>query len=148
GSSGQKGSTDGTGSQALFAYPYGIASDGSGHLYVADSGNKTIREVTAAGAVSTLAGTPGVLAAGVDGVGSAARFSGPAGTAADGSGNVFVADAGNSTIRKITPGGIVTTFAGVADSAGSSDGTGAAARFNAPNGIAVDAVGNVYVADT
>ena len=148
GSCGQKGSSDGTGGQARFLYPYGIASDGSGHLYVADSGNNTIRAVTTAGAVTTLAGESGVLQAGVDGVGSAARFSGPAGTAADGSGNVFVADAGNSTIRKISSGGTVTTFAGVADSSGSSDGTGAAARFNAPNGIAVDTVGNVYVADT
>ena len=148
GSAGQKGSANGTGGQALFAYPYGISSDGSGHLCVADSGNNTIREVTTSGVVTTLAGTAGVPAGSSDGVGPAAGFSGPAGTAADGNGNIYVADAGNSTIRKITSGGTVTTFAGVADVAGSTDGTGAAARFNAPNGIAVDSVGNIYVADT
>ena len=148
GSAGQKGSADGTGTQALFAYPYGISSDGSGHLYVADSGNNTIREVSTAGVVTTLAGTAGVPPGSSNGVGAAAGFSGPAGTAADGNGNIYVADAGNSTIRKITAGGTVTTFAGVAGVAGSTDGTGAAALFNAPNGVAVDSAGNIYVADT
>ncbi len=147
GSAGQMGSANGTGGQALFAYPYGVASDGAGHLYIADSGNNTIREATAAGVVTTVAGLAGP-AANADGQGVAARFSGPSGVAADGKGNVFVADAGNSTIRMIAAGGMVTTFAGTAGAAGSSDGTGAGARFNAPAGVAVDAVGNVYVADT
>jgi sugar lactone lactonase YvrE len=148
GSAGEKGSADGTGTQALFAYPYGISSDGSGHLYVADSGNNTVRKVSTAGVVTTFAGTAGVPPGSANGVGSAAAFSNPAGTAADGNGNVYVADAGNSTIRKISSGGAVTTFAGVPGVAGSTDGTGAAALFNAPNGVAVDTVGNVYVADT
>jgi sugar lactone lactonase YvrE len=149
GAAGQEGSVDGTGAQGLFAYPYGVASDGAGHLFIADSGNNTIRKATAAGVVTTFAGTPGPAGSGsADGTGGAARFSSPAGVAADSSGNIFVADAGNSTIRKISAAGAVTTFAGTAGSAGSSDGTGAAARFNAPEGVAVDAVGNIYVADT
>ena len=148
GSAGRKGDADGTGGQALFAYPYGVAIDGSGHLYVSDSGNNTIRAVTPAGVVTTLAGSGGFPAGSADGAGGAARFNSPAGVAVDGAGNVYVADSGNSTIRKIAPGGAVTTLAGAADTAGSSDGLGAAARFNTPEGVAVDAAGNVYVADT
>jgi hypothetical protein len=68
--------------------------------------------------------------------------------AVDSAGNVYVADTNNDTIRKITPSGIVSTFAGLAGSNGSDDGTGSAARFNYPTGVAVDSVGNVYVADT
>jgi DNA-binding beta-propeller fold protein YncE len=148
GSAGQQGDADGTGSQALFAYPYGVAVDGSGHLYVADSNNNTIRVVTTAGgSVSTLAGTGGI-AGSADGAGGAASFNSPAGVAVDAGGNVYVADSNNDTIRKIAPGGSVTTLAGLAGSAGSTDGTGAGARFNSPKGVAVDAVGNVYVADS
>jgi len=148
GGAGQKGAADGTGSHAQFKYPYGVAVDGSGHLFVADSNNNTIREVTASGgSVSTLAGAA-LVAGSADGAGGAASFNSPAGVAVDGSGNVFVADASNSTIRKIAPGGAVTTFAGTAGATGSSDGSGAAARFNSPEGVAVDAVGNVYVADS
>ena len=148
GAAGRKGDTDGTAGQALFAYPYGVAVDGSGHLYVCDSGNNTIRVVTTAGVVTTLAGSGGVPAGSADGAGGAARFNSPASVAVDGAGNVYVADSGNSTIRKIAPSGAVTTLAGAAGSAGSSDGLGAAARFNTPEGVAVDAAGNVYVADT
>jgi sugar lactone lactonase YvrE len=147
GAVGGQGSSDGTGASAAFEYPYGLAADGSGNIYIADHGNNTIRKMTSSGSVSTFAGTAGP-AGSADGTGGAAGFSGPAGVAVDGSGNVYVADAGNNTIRKISPGGAVTTFAGSSGSAGSSDGTGGAARFNAPEGVAVDSVGNIYVADT
>ena len=90
-----------------------------------------------------LAGNPGSA----DGTGSAARFYFPSGVAVDGAGNVYVADAGNHTIRKVTPAGVVTTLAGLAGSHGSADGTGSAARFYYPTGVAVDGAGNVYVAD-
>jgi hypothetical protein len=147
GSAGQKGDADGTGTQALFAYPYGLSSDGSGHIYIADSGNNAIRVATTSGSVTTVAGSGGV-AGSADGVGGAARFNNPSGVAADTAGNIYVADTNNSTIRKIANGGTVTTFAGVAGSTGTTDGSGSAARFNAPAGIAVDSAGNVYVADT
>ncbi|MGK0333066.1 MAG: sugar lactone lactonase YvrE, partial [Minisyncoccia bacterium] len=79
--------------------------------------------------------------------GAAARFDSPSGVAVDGSGNVYVADTGNQLIRKITSAGVVTTLAGTAGATGSADGTGAAASFDFPFGVAVDGSGNVYVAD-
>src|SRR5882724_4796927 len=83
-----------------------------------------------------------------DGTGAAAHFNNPSGVAVDSSGNIYVADQSNHTIRKVTAGGVVTTLAGTAGMFGSADGTGAAARFYYPFGVAVDSVGNVYVADT
>ena len=97
--------------------------------------------------VSTLAGLAGSYGSN-DGPGSAARFYLPVGSAVDSSGNVYVADTYNHTIRKVTPAGVVTTLAGLAGTYGSVDDTGSAARFNYPWGVAVDDLGNVYVADT
>jgi sugar lactone lactonase YvrE len=145
GTAGSTGSADGTGSAARFRYPKGVAVDGSGNVYVTDYDNHTIRKITSAGVVTTLAGTAG-LQGSADGTGSTARFYDPSGVAIDGSGNVYVADWGNHTIRKITPAGVVTTFAGTAGSQGSTDSTGSAARFSYPDGVAVDGSGNVYVA--
>ena len=144
---GSSGSADGTGSAARFYYPFGVAVDSVGNLYVTDSYNDTIRKITPDGVVSTLAGVAGSIGS-ADGTGSAARFDHPRGVAVDRAGNVYVADWGNYTIRKITPGGVVSTFAGVAGSTGSVDGTsGSATRFNGTSGVAVDSAGNVYVAD-
>ena len=147
GTAGISGGVDGTGSAARFSYPAGVAVDGSGIVYVADSGNATIRKVTPAGVVTTLAGTAGSSGS-TNGTGSAARFSSPSGVAVDGSGNVYVADSWNHTIRKVTSAGVVSTLAGSAGSSGSTDGSGSAARFNYPFGVAVDGSGNVYVADS
>jgi hypothetical protein len=146
GSAGSPGIANGTGTQALFDYPHGVAVNGSGSVYIADSGNNLIRLSTSAGVVTTFAGSG--LAGSADGAAGAASFNAPAGVAVDGGGNVYVADTGNSTIRKVAPGGAVTTFAGVSGQTGSSDGTGSAALFNQPQGLAVDTAGNVYVADT
>jgi Dockerin type I domain/NHL repeat len=147
GLAGSSGSADGTGSAARFNFPQGVATDSSGNVYVADEFNHTIRKITPAAAVTTLAGLAGSTGS-ADGTGSAARFSFPRGVASDSSGNVYVADTDNSTIRKITPAGGVTTLASLAGSSGSADGTGSAARFRFPQGVATDSSGNVYVADT
>ena len=146
GTAGLTGSADGTGAAARFYYPLGVAVDGSGNIYVADSGNNIIRKITPAGVVTTLAGTAGVTGA-ANGTGAAASFNGPQGVATDGAGNIYVADAINGIIRKITPAGAVTTLAGTAGVSGSADGTGAAASFLFPQGLATDSVGDVYVAD-
>jgi sugar lactone lactonase YvrE len=143
------GSTDGTGAAARFKSPVGVAADGANNLYIADTFNNTIRKVVVqSGVVTTLAGTAGVYGS-ADGTGAAAKFVTPQGVAADGAGNLYVADSGNNTIRKVVvQSGVVTTLAGTAGMAGSTDGTGAAALFNVPQGVAVDAAGNLYVADT
>jgi gliding motility-associated-like protein len=135
----------GTGIAPSFDPFFGEAFDASGNLYVSDQGNNLIRKITPAGVITTLAGSG--AAGAVNGPGTTASFNSPAGLAVDGPGNVYVADRGNNLIRKITPAGVVTTLAG-SGASGSTDGTGAAASFNFPNGVAVDALGNVYVADS
>src|ERR1017187_5807390 len=144
-----KGSADGTNSAARFAHDDGVKVDSAGNLYVADTQNYTIRKVTPAGVVTTiagLAGTPGSA----DGVGSAARFNMPALVALDNTSNLYVSDFGNHTIRQISPVGtnwMVTTIAGLAGHPGSANGINSAARFNYPAGLRVDSTGNAFVAD-
>ena len=146
GLAGSQGSTDGTGAAARFINPSSVAVDAAGTVYVADQSNHTIRRITAAGVVSTLAGLAGSQGS-ADGTGAAARFYYPGGVAVDAAGTVYVADQNNHTVRRITAAGAVSTLAGLAGSQGSADGTGAAARFRTPSGVAVDAAGAVYVAD-
>jgi sugar lactone lactonase YvrE len=122
GMAGSYGSVDGTGSEARFNYPGGVAVDSAGNVYVADFGNCTIRKITPAGAVTTLAGLAGKSGT-ADGTGSDGRFSLPSSVAVDKSGNVYVADSGNHTIRKITAAGVVMTLAGSSGNAGAIDGT-------------------------
>ncbi len=143
----QPGSTDGTGSGARFNWPRALTVDSVGNVYVADTGNHTIRKVTTEGVVTTLAGSPGVSGS-ADGTGSSAYFNLPNGVTVDSIGNVYVADSGNHSIRKVTTAGEVTTLAGSSGIIGSADGTGSGARFNWPYGVTVDSVGNLYVTDT
>jgi sugar lactone lactonase YvrE len=140
------GSRDGTGTQAQFFEPTTVTVDRNGVIYIADSANQTIRKSSADGQVTTLAGQP-EIAGSSDGIGTAARFSFIEGLVFDTSGNLFVSDTQNYTIRKITPTGSVSTFAGSPGQNGSYDGSGNAARFFEPTGIAIDNNGNLYVAD-
>lgn len=176
GSAGSLGAADGERLSARFRGPAGIAADSAGNIFVVDSNNYTIRQISPAGIVTTLAGATGQYGS-TDGTGTQARFGGsppavsaglpptpnpeqnyvtsprpetfgPVGLALDSVGNLLLTDTVNHTIRKITPGGVVTTVGGVSGSYGSADGPGRTARFNAPKALTVDASGNLYVADT
>ena len=148
GLAGIPGTTDGTGTGARFYDPQNLAVDGLGNLYVVDGAASTLRKIVlATGAVTTLAGSPG-RSGSTDGTGSGARFYDPLGIGTDSSGNIYVADTGNDTIRKVTPTGVVTTLAGAARTTGSSDGPGTGALFYLPSGIAVDPAGDLFVADS
>lgn len=137
------GYNDATGTDAQFYYPTGLAIDSEGTIYVADKDNHKIRKISPEGVVTTLAGGTGGYA---DGTGTDARFYGPYNVDVDANGNVYVADASNHKIRKITSDGVVTTLAG--NGQGYAEGTGDAALFYYPYDVAVDADGNVLVADT
>lgn len=147
GKAGEKGVADGAGDVARFSSISGIAVDTAGFVYVSDFESHTIRKITPEGVVSTLAGLAGTSGS-TDGTGSVARFNSPIGLAVGLTGTLYVADTGNHTIRMITPDGVVSTLAGTTGVAGVLDATGAAARFNGPIGLAVDADDNLYVADT
>lgn len=195
GTPGVRGNSDGVGSNAQFRFisihsdsigdtdPVGLCIDRNGNLYVADTGNNSVRKVTPAGEVTTIATVPdprGIAAdpngnvfvsnysairrvtpqgvvtlfagdvqqwGSADGQGTAARFTDPRGLAADAGGNIYVADTGNATIRRITSNGSVTTLAGTAGQSGTADATGSAARFSVVLGLAVDSQQNIYVAD-
>ena len=140
---GGSGNTDGP--SGRFLGPEAIAVDATGNLYVADEFNHTVRKISPAGVITTLAGLAGVSGS-ADGVGSTARFYQPSGIAVDGAGNVYVSDSANDTIRKITAGGIVTTVAGRVGVGGSKDGPPGSATFESPGGLVLDPNGNIYVA--
>ena len=142
---GLPGTNNGPGYRSRFSDPFGVVLDQEGNLYVADGGDgNSIRKIDRDGVSSTFAGgTEGYQ----EGARSAAAFNTPSGLAIDAAGNLYVADTGNNAIRKITPDGTVSTLAGDG-LAGDKDGKGAGAQFNGPIGIAVDAAGMVYVADT
>jgi len=143
---GSIGYVDGPIATAQFYAPQSLVTDATGNIYVADYGNNNIRKITPAGVVSTFAGSGDAGYA--DGTGTKATFNSPRGLAIDGSGNIFVADLGNNLIRKITPAGVVTTFAGSRGASYLDNATATSATFNKPNGIAIDANNNIYVAET
>jgi sugar lactone lactonase YvrE len=140
----KKGFSDRPGKLAMFDHPYGVAVDAQKNIYVADSYNNKIRKITHDGIVSTIAGNgnDGFI----DGPPQQAEFYVPIGIVVDAQGNIFVGDEGNSSIRKISASGYVTTLAGNGRYS-FSDGVGKNAAFNAPGAIAMDAKGNLFVAD-
>ncbi|TVZ57231.1 putative secreted protein (Por secretion system target) [Lutibacter sp. Hel_I_33_5] len=137
------GFADGNGASAQFNSPYGVAVDAAGTVYVADTNNHRIRKISPSGEVTTLAGSTSGFA---DGNGASAQFNFPLGVAVNAAGTIYVADEFNHRIRKISPSGEVTTLAG--STSGFADGNGASAQFYSPRGVAIDAVGTLYVADT
>lgn len=147
GSAGAIGSADGAGTAARFNAPTRLEVDADGNLYITDTGNSTIRQISPAGAVTTLAGAAGQCGSS-DGNALAARFCAPQGITLDRQGNLYVADTLNHTIRRIDRANNVTTIAGAAGACGSNDGRGSAARFCEPQDIEVDDGGYLYVADT
>jgi len=145
GGDGIEGDAIGPGPASRFSDPWGVVLDAGGTLYVADAGdNNRILRRWLDGDFHLLAGGREGFA---DGLGGAAAFNTPSGIALDRHGNLYVADTGNHAIRKVTPRGEVTTLAG-GGVPGFADGNGRDARFNGPMGVAVDAAGRVYVADT
>lgn len=138
-----QGFADGPGPGAQFYFPDSIAVNAAGDVFVADTNNNKIRKITSAGVVSTFAGATMGYA---DGTGTAARFNLPVGITIDTNGNLFVSDTFNNRIRKITPAGVVTTYAG--STAGFADGNSDVAHFNRPRGIAIDTNGNLYISDS
>jgi sugar lactone lactonase YvrE len=141
---GNSGNINATGNSARFYAPLGIVTDANNNIFVADAQNRSIREITPAGVVTTFAGS-GAMGS-TNGNGTAASFNDPYGLGIDASGNLYVADPGNNNIRKITPAGDVTTFAGNGTQA-SLDGPALSASFNGPIGIVADHSGNLYVTD-
>jgi uncharacterized protein (TIGR03437 family) len=129
--------------------PEGVAVDAAGDLYIADTRNNRIRKVTPSGTITTVAGNGGWSYSGDGGPATAAMLGGPGGVAVDAAGNLYIADTGNSRIRKVTPGGTITTAAGPGQERYSGDGGPAtAASLSHPQDVAVDAAGNLYIADT
>lgn len=146
GSAGLAGTVDATGSNARFNQPTDIVIDSAGNLYVCDSSNNSIRKVTSGGVVTTIAGVGGVQGA-LDGPTGSSLLRAPRGLAIDSSGNLYVADSGNSLIRKISAAGVMTTLAGSLGSFSLSPGTGSQALFDVPIGIAVGSNNTLYVAN-
>ncbi len=140
------GSSVGTATGAKFYEPDGITVDRKGNIFVSDRSNNTIRRITPAGIVTTLAGQAGASGS-ADGFGAAARFNYPRGLTTNAAGDIFVADMYNHTIRKISPVGMVSTIAGLAGSVGNWAGVGSNARFNYPADVVADSAGVLYVAN-
>jgi sugar lactone lactonase YvrE len=140
----------GDGGQATAAQlytPQAVALDGAGNFYIADSRNNRVRKVTPGGIISTVAGTGSSGFSGDGGQGTAAQVSFPSGVAADASGNLYIADTENSRIRRVSPDGVITTFAGGVYGISGDGGPAAGAGLMLPYGLSADAYGGLYIAD-
>jgi sugar lactone lactonase YvrE len=138
----------GLATSALLFNPTGVAVDGSGNFFIADSWNYRVRKVNTSGVISTFAGNGTSAYSGDGGLATAAELSFPVAVAVDGTGNLFIADELNHRIRKVNPSGIITTVAGVGTAGFSGDGgLATSAQLNNPSAVAVDGTGNLYIAD-
>lgn len=143
------GGDGGKATSASLHFPYGLAMDPAGNLYIADSQNNRIRKVATDGTITTVAGTGTAGAAGDGGPATGAQLKNPYAVAVDPSGSIIIADYGNNVVRRVTPDGIINRIAGGPSAAYAGDGLGATfARLNSPAGLAVDTNGNIYVADS
>jgi sugar lactone lactonase YvrE len=133
---GIRGYVNGAAATAQFNNPQGVAVDASGNVFVADRSNNLIRKITAAGVVSNFAGSGAAYY--YNSTTNLSSFNAPKGVAVDASGNVYVADAGNYSIRKITAAGTATTIAGSPVQT---------TIIGSPSGISIDSKGNLYIAD-
>jgi sugar lactone lactonase YvrE len=140
------GGDSGAATAAQLNYPYGVAVDSAGNLYIADTDNGRIRKVWAAGIISTVAGG-GTASPGDGGAATAAQLTNPTGVAVDSAGNLYIADSGSNLIRKVTTGGIISTVAGGGTATPGDGGAATAAKLNSPWGVAVDSAGNLYIAE-
>jgi uncharacterized repeat protein (TIGR01451 family) len=133
---------------AQLYYPTGVAVDAAGNLYIADSNNQRVRQVNAAGIITTVAGSGNIGYSGDGAAATAAELYYPEGVAVDASGNLYIADSGNYRVRMVSAGGTITTVAGVGTCCYSGDGGAATkAQLDSPSGVAVDAAGDLYIAD-
>lgn len=148
GSAGVSATVNGTGTTAQFKEPSYIVSDSEGNLFVTDSGDHIVRKITPDGVTTTFAGIAGTSGSADNATGTLATFDFPTGIVIDSDNNIYVADKNNHTIRKITPAGAVTTFAGTAGATGTTDANGSAARFDSPEPMTIDSSNNIYVGDT
>jgi uncharacterized protein (TIGR03437 family) len=137
------------GTKALLSFPTGVAVDSSGNVYIADSLNRRIRKLASGGNIGTVAGNGNYSYSGDNGQATSAQLNTPQAVAVDSSGNLYIADTANNVVRKVTAAGVISTIAGNGTAGSGGDGGAAtSAQLNSPQGIAVDASGNVYVADT
>ena len=143
---GSQGNQDGASGVATFNFPYGIAVDKNDNIYVSEIGSDNIRKIAPDGTVSTFAGSPTGRTGSSDGSDTSATFQDPLGLAVDANGNIYVADAANNKIRKITAAGVVTTVAGTG-TAGAGNGAALSATFNTPLSIAIDPANNLYITE-
>jgi sugar lactone lactonase YvrE len=143
------GGDGGPATAAQLAFPGGVAVDGDGNLYIADIFNSRVRKVAPGGTITTVAGTGDFAYNGDNQPATAAQLNRPYGVAVDGAGNLYIADTSNQRVRKVAPGGTITTVAGTGTAGYNDDNQQAtAAQLNNPHGVAVDGAGNLYIADT